>query len=217
MENHINAEMSGTVNELRVAHRRHRRHRRRPRHHRVAAARPLWFRARVQPRRERCQASWVSMPSRSDTCGCQPRSLTRAVDRATVAPGVAGFDREGVDGDGRAGDLADQHDEIGERDLGTAGEVDDRARRDVGRGRGEVAGDDVGDVGELPDLACRRRSAGTVAARQRGLAQPVDRHVGPLAGAEHREVAQRRPSAAPSCRRRRRTGARRRASSRRRG
>ena len=40
MENHINAETAGTVNEIRVARGRHRRHRRRPRRHRVAERPP---------------------------------------------------------------------------------------------------------------------------------------------------------------------------------
>ena len=91
-----------------------------------------------------------------------------------------------------------------------------RAGRDVAVGRREVARHDVAHVGELADLraVAVARERGAV---DRGLAQPVDRHVGPLPRAEHREVPQRRPCARPSSRRTGRRGARPRASSRRRG
>ena len=54
----------------------------------------------------------------------------------------------------------------------------------------QVAAHDVVDVGELADLraVAVTRERGAV---DRGLAQPVDRHVGPLPRTEHREVPQR--------------------------
>ena len=145
----------------------------------------------------RCQASCASRPSRSDTSRLPTEQLARAVDRAAVAERVAGLARLLVDLHRRAGELADERDQLRERDLAAAREVARtcRARRRASAAS-EIAAHDVGDVRELADLravavARERRAV------DRGFAQPVDRHVGPLARTEHGEVAQRHRGDAP--------------------
>ena len=80
-----------------------------------------------QPRwrldRCRCQASCAASPSRSETCGAQPSSSrARSID-AAVAERVAGLARLGLDRHRRARELADERDQLVERDLGAAREV----------------------------------------------------------------------------------------------
>ena len=123
---------------------------------------------------DRCQASWRSMPSRSDTSGSQPsssRARSIAPPLRNASPGWRGCV---VDRHRRARELADERDQFVERDLA-------RRRRDCstcrarrrGRRPARFAAHDVGDVGELADLRAvaeaRERAPSSAASHSRWI------------------------------------------------